>query len=77
MKSNLLKAERIKLGMTQKEISSLLNIDNATFSKKENGIIDFKASEINALKQILKLSPQVIDEIFFDIKLEFNSNIIA
>lgn len=66
MKSNLLKAERIKIGITQKNISEYLNIDVSTYSKKENGLIEFKASEIRLLKKVLDLTPQKISEIFFE-----------
>lgn len=66
MKSNLLKAERIKFGVTQKDMSQTLNIDVSTYSKKENGIIEFKASEICIVKKMLSLTPQKISEIFFE-----------
>lgn len=66
MKSNLLKSERVKLGITQKKVCEKLKIDVSTYSKKENGVIEFKASEIRALKNILKLTPEKIDDIFFD-----------
>lgn len=47
MKSNLLKSQRVKKGLTQKKVSEILDIDSTSYSKKENGIIEFKASEIN------------------------------
>ena len=66
MKSNILKSERIKVGITQKSMSKHLNIDVSTYSKKENGLIEFKASEIRLLKKVLDLTPQKISEIFFE-----------
>lgn len=66
MRSNFLKSERVKLGFTQKNISEKLKIDVSTYSKKENGLIEFKASEIMLLKYILKLTPEKIDYIFFE-----------
>lgn len=75
MKSNLLKSERVKNGLTQKQISKLLDIDSTSYSKKENGIIEFRTSEINVIRKIFKLSPIQIVEIFFDDKLELNSTL--
>jgi transcriptional regulator with XRE-family HTH domain len=75
LKTNLLKAERVKKGLTQKMISETLEIDVTSYSKKENGIIEFKASEIKAIKNILNLTPNTVAEIFFDEKLEFNSSL--
>lgn len=71
MKTNLLKAERVKAGYTQKDLSNVLKKDVSTYSKKENGLIDFTASEISIIKQLLKLSPQALDEIFFTTKVAF------
>lgn len=73
MKSNLLKAERVRYNLTQKEISKILNIDVTSYSKRETGVMDFKSSEINLLKHLLKLTPEKIDEIFFESELENNS----
>lgn len=75
MKSNLLKSERVKKGLTQKKVSEILDIDSTSYSKKENGIIEFKASEINLIRKIFELSPEKVIEIFFDDKLEFNSSL--
>lgn len=75
MKTNLLKAERVKKGLTQKMISETLEIDVTSYSKKENGIIEFKASEIKAIKNILNLTPNTVAEIFFDEKLELSSSL--
>lgn len=73
MKSNLLKAERVKAGLTQKDLSVALRKDVSTYSKKENGIVDFTASEIRIIKQLLSLDPETIDAIFFDTKVAFNT----
>lgn len=75
MKSNLLKSQRVKKGLTQKKISEILDIDSTSYSKKENGIIEFKASEINLIRKIFELSPEETIEIFFDDKLELNSSL--
>ena len=55
MKSNLLKSQRLKKGLTQKKVSEILDIDSTSYSKKENGIIEFKASEINLIRKIFEL----------------------
>jgi transcriptional regulator with XRE-family HTH domain len=75
MNSNLLKSERVKSGFTQKDLSNALNKNVSTYSKKENGLIEFTASEIKTLKQILNLSPQTIDAIFFNTKVAFKETI--
>lgn len=72
MKPNLLKAERVKVGLTQKDLSIALKKDVSTYSKKENGLVDFTASEIRTLKQVLNLNPETIDAIFFNTKVAFN-----
>lgn len=73
MKPNILKSERIKCNLIQTDVAKALKINPASYSKKENGILEFKSSEINILKKLLNLSPEKIDEIFFDSQLENNS----
>jgi transcriptional regulator with XRE-family HTH domain len=73
MKSNLLKAERAKAGLTQKDLSIALKKGVSTYSKKENGIIDFTATEIKIMKQLLSLNPETIDAIFFDTEVDFDA----
>lgn len=74
MEENILKLERIKKGLTQKNIAKALKIDVTSYCKKEAGIINFKLSEIIELKKILNLTPSAIDEIFFEGKLELKSS---
>ena len=73
LKTQLLKSYRVRVGITQKILAKLLQIDVTTYSKKENGVIEFKASEILILKTTLNLTPIEIDEIFFNPNVEFNS----
>lgn len=75
MKSNLLKSQRVKKGLTQKKVSEILDVDSTSYSKKENGIVEFKASEINLIRKIFELSAEETIEIFFDDKLELNSSL--
>lgn len=65
MKSNLLKAERIKNGITQKLMSKKMGINTSTYSRKENGLIDFTVSEVAIVRSILNLDSELIYEIFF------------
>ena len=73
LKTQLLKSYRVRVGITQKILAKLLQIDVTTYSKKENGVIEFKASEILILKKTLNLTPIEIDEIFFNCNVEFNT----
>lgn len=73
--TNLLKSQRVKCGFTQKQVSLKLGKDVTTYSKKENGFIEFTASEIAILKVILKLSLELVDEIFFNNEVAFNETI--
>lgn len=66
LKSNLLKAERVKMGINQTSLAKALKIDVSTYSKKENGIIQFKTNEISTIKKNLNLSPEEIAKIFFE-----------
>lgn len=75
MNTNILKSERVKLGLTQKDVAKILKKDISTYSKKENGIIEFSASEINQIKNLFDLSPEKIDKIFFNEKVAFNETI--
>ena len=65
MKSNLLKAERIKNGVTQKLISEKIGITPSTYSRKETGLIEFTISELLIVKSILNLDSTSLYEIFF------------
>ncbi len=74
MKENILKSERVKKALTQKDVAEALQIDVTSYCKRETGSIDFKLDEIVKLKKILNLKPSDIDEIFFDGKLELKSS---
>lgn len=73
MKPNLLKAERARAGLTQEKLAIAMGKDISSYSKKENGLVEFTATEISILKEILNLCPETIDKIFFNSKLESNS----
>ena len=48
-----IKEYRVKMGYTQRQIASLLDIKQNTYSNKENGKRDFTIREIKKLKEIL------------------------
>jgi DNA-binding XRE family transcriptional regulator len=49
-----LKGKRVEKGLTQKEMSKLLNIETATYTRKENGLTQFRLDEINKILEILQ-----------------------
>ena len=77
MKSNLLKAARIKQSLTQVQVSEKLGIDKSTYSKKEKGIIQFKITEIQKLVSIYNLTKEEMIEIFFADCVDFESTLCS
>lgn len=49
-----LKGKRVEKGLTQKQIAELLNIETATYTRKEKGISQFRLDEINKILEILQ-----------------------
>lgn len=66
MKSNELKAARMRIGISQRELAKSINMSNVSYRKKENGNIEFKRNEIKQLAIVLKLSNEDIINIFFN-----------
>lgn len=61
-----LKAVLLENGFTQQnKIAQLLGMTDATFNYKLNNKREFKASEIKKLTEILHLSAEQVNEIFF------------
>ena len=48
-----LKGKRVEKGYTQKEISKLINMETATYTRKEKGKAQFKLDEIYKILEIL------------------------
>lgn len=48
-----LKGKRVEKGLTQEAISKLLNMEKATYVRKENGVSQFRLDEIKRLLEIL------------------------
>ena len=63
--SRLLKAKLVEKGKSNDDAAAALGIDTSTFSKKLNGISDFKRTEIELLRNFLKLSVKESEAIFF------------
>ena len=51
-----LKALLLEQGLTQKDFAKMLDISTTTLNKKLNNVVEFKASEIIKICQILKIS---------------------
>lgn len=48
-----LKGKRVEKGLTQEAISKLLNMEKATYTRKENGVSQFRLDEVKKLLEIL------------------------
>ena len=53
-----------KTGIKKNFIAKQLGISPQGYQKKENGLIEFKASEISIMKDILNLSAKETNDIF-------------
>ncbi|MBS4534473.1 helix-turn-helix transcriptional regulator [Clostridium sp. D2Q-14] len=71
MNSNKLKGIRIAKGYTQKQMAIKLGMAIRTYNRKELGIVEFNRAEIQKIAQILNLSLDEMNEIFFDNKLTY------
>lgn len=68
--SELLSEVISEFGITIKALSKRIGITREGFYKKLNNETEFKASEISAIQQILQLTNEKRDEIFFGEKVE-------
>lgn len=66
MKTNELKASRIKMGYTQKDVAKFLDLSNVTYRHKEKKELEFKLSEVVTLAKVLNLKNEEIFNIFFE-----------
>lgn len=62
MPNKELKKARIDKEMTQLEISKLAGMNVATYNRKENGLLEFKESEIRKIAEILEMR---VERLFF------------
>lgn len=65
MKSNELKAEMIRKGLTVPKMADVIGVEKSAFYRKLRGQTQFKQKEICAIKATLGLSNDDIDNIFF------------
>ena len=66
MNANLIKAKMAELGLTQTETAAAIGISVSRFNAKLNGTrgAEFSLPDIIALKKVLTLDAQQIDDIF-------------
>lgn len=57
---DVLKAHRDKARLKQEDVAELLGVSKQTYSKWENGRTEPKASQVNKLSEILKVSAEEI-----------------
>ena len=63
------KAKIVENNLSLAKVAELLGINEATLHRKMNGVSDFSRSEIQLLRQILNMSSNESEEIFFAVKL--------
>lgn len=69
MNTNKLKGIRVSQGYTQEEISIKLGMAIKTYNRKEQGIVEFNRNEISKISEVLKLTLDDVNTIFFGGKL--------
>lgn len=64
-----IKAQRIRLGLTQENVAAELDMNLHTYRKKESGGSPFSEDEKLSLAQILHFTPEQLNDFLFDGKL--------
>ncbi len=77
MKSNLLKAARVKMGLSQGDCAEALNMTRTNYGNKENGRLGFSLEQVSILMNILNLSPTEVVEIFLTSHVNTKANMSA
>ena len=62
----ILKAERVKCGLNQKEMAEIIGCSTPAYNQKEKGRRSFSQEEISLIVKRLGLSGEMIKAIFFD-----------
>lgn len=62
---NKLNSKLALYGMTANDIAKAINKSRATVSYKMNNLREFKVSEINIISELLQLTAEEKEEIFF------------
>ncbi len=65
MNVNLLKARMVEHGYNDQSFSQAIGINVATFYRKKTGDSDFNREEIKKIKDLLHLTLEDVDRIFF------------
>lgn len=65
MDYNALNAEIVKCGLTIPKVADMIGIGKKAFYQKMRGETQFKQKEIRDLKNILSLSDDQVNELFF------------
>jgi transcriptional regulator with XRE-family HTH domain len=73
MNSTELKVEMLRHKVNRTQLAEELDITKSALSKKINGVNEFTRKDISVVKSVLKLTPQRIDEIFFDDRVDLKS----
>lgn len=63
--TNKLKQKIKEKGLKFGYLAQLLGISENTFTKKMKGIVDFKATELKILRDVLELTNEELDSVFF------------
>lgn len=66
MNTNNLKAVMAKHGDSQEKLAEFLGLHVSGVNARINGKIEFRLSEIRAIRERYGLSPEEVTEIFFD-----------
>lgn len=61
----LLEMKMKQANKTNEEVAKALNIDPATFYRKKKGESDFLRTEIQKIRNVLNLTSEDVDTIFF------------
>lgn len=74
MNLDLLKAKIDEIGISITAIAEKMSLSRQSFYLKLNGLREFKASEMNKLSDILRLTNDERAFIFFNDKVDKNAN---
>lgn len=66
MNLNKLRAKRAEIGLTQLEVAKKLEVSPVTYQRKETGVREFSINEVICLSNILNLTLDEVNSIFFD-----------
>lgn len=65
MNSILLDYKAKQAGLSVSDVANALGVDESTYYRKRSGKTEFTRNEIRLLKNLLKLSSEEMDAIFF------------